>query len=337
MSPTPNKPAQSMSVYRADDFTVINGANLGDAMSFADELDLGDVYELRRDARQHRLSLGAAAAGHFTVAPDTRLGLAGATVYLDSCITLMSGTGETAELLLFVEVDPDGNAAEVFVLPLVRLTPRRGYSLVGIDRAGARTRFAEVACVAFTRGTSITLASGEQRPVEALHPGDMVLTRDDGSRPLRWIGQSTARAVGDFAPIRIRAGALNNAGDLLVSPDHRLFIYQRSDALGAGRNEVLVRARHLLNGETVVQVDGGFVDYFQLLFDEHQIVYAEGIAAETLLVDMRTRDALPSDLTDRLASSLPEHGLRPHLDFEVGEKLLDHPDTAALLKRASTR
>jgi len=177
------------------------------------------------------------------------------------------------------------------------------------------------------------MATGAQKPVETLQPGDMVLTRDDGPQPLRWIGQTTLRAIGDFAPVRIRAGALNNEGDLLVSPDHRLFVYQRDDAVGAGRREVLVRARHLVNGDSVRIETGGHVDYVQLLFDRHQIIFAEGIAAETLLLDPRTRSALPEELLPDTAS----HDTPAHLQFEIGRALLDHPNAADLLRRASLR
>jgi hypothetical protein len=79
------------------------------------------------------------------------------------------------------------------------------------------------------------------------------------------------------------------------------------------------------------------VDYFQILFDAHQIIYAEGIAAETLLVDPRTRAALPADLGEALTTEGSGHSARPHMEFEVGKALLDHPDAAEILKRASTR
>lgn len=337
MSRTAAKPAQSIRVYQAMDFTVVNGANLGDAISFADELDLDDFYELRRNARPYRLSLISGTASAFTVAAESDLGRKGARVYLDSCLTLMSANGTTTEMLVLVEVDDNGDVAEVYALPLAAIAPRTGYALVGIDRNIARQKYAEVACVSFTKGTQITMASGAQVPVEQLKVGDRVLTRDDGAQEVRWIGQSTVRAVGEFAPIRIRAGALNNENDLRVSADHRLFIYQRSDALGAGRAEVLVRARHLINGDSVVVEEGGFVDYFQLLFDEHQIIYAEGIAAETLLVDTRTRQALPEDINAALSKTLPGHKARPHFEYEVGENLLKDLDAAELLRRASLR
>ena len=60
-----------------------------------------------------------------------------------------------------------------------------------------------------------------------------------------------------FALICIKAGTLNNDNDLIISPDHRLFIYQRSDELGAGRAELLVKVRYLLNGDTVFTKTGG--------------------------------------------------------------------------------
>ena len=337
MAQTTHRPAQSIPVFAAVEFSVVNGANLGDPISFAAELDQGDTYELHPNARQERLGVLMDDSGQFTIADDSELGRPGAALHLDCCLTMMAGTGQTSEVLVLVEVDQAGFVADVYILPLAELIPRMGYALVGIDRENARRKFAEVGCVSFSRGTHITMASGEQRVIEDLAVGDMVLTRDDGPQQVRWIGASTVRAVGEFAPIRIKSGTLHNENDLRISPDHRLFIYQRSDALGAGRHEVLVRARHLVNGDTVVQEDGGFVDYFQLLFDTHQIIYAEGIAAETLLVDPRTRPALPAELAEKLSKALPGHDNRVRTDYEVTEALLNHPDAAELLKRASTR
>jgi len=331
-TPAP-RPAQFINVFEATDLRVVSGANLGDTLSFAAELDLDDTYELGPRARARALGLVMEGAGPFRVADESEIGSPGAPVHLDSCLTLMPATGSVAEMLVFVETDEEGRVANVYAMPLAHIAPRTGYVLVRIERDTARQRFAQAACVSFTRGTRITMATGAQKPVETLEPGDMVLTRDDGPQPLRWIGQTTLRAIGDFAPVRIRAGALNNEGDLLVSPDHRLFVYQRDDAVGAGRREVLVRARHLVNGDSVRIESGGHVDYVQLLFDRHQIIFAEGIAAETLLLDPRTRSALPEELLPGKAA----HETPDHLQFEIGRALLDHPDAADLLRRASLR
>ncbi len=331
------KPAQSVPVYRSDDFTVTDGANLGDGINIADDLSPDDIYGLSADAERVRLSLVADGEGGFSVGEDTEVGHPGAVLHFDCCCTFMARDGVTTEVLILVELDTDGMVDEVYALPLAPLQPKTDYALVGVDTDTPQRKLAEVACVSFTRGTLITMMSGAQRPIEDLQVGDKVLTRDDGPQEIRWIGQTTARAVGAFAPIVITAGTLNNENDLIVSPDHRLFIYQRQDRLGAGRSELLVKARHLVNGTSIYHRDGGFVDYFQLLFDDHQIIYAEGIAAESMLVDTHTRAMLPDEVARAMSAELTGHRTRPHLSFEVQESLLDRPDAAELLRRASTR
>lgn len=331
-----NTLAQSVPVYRAEEFLVIDGANIDDTLSFAAEAVLDDVYELSARAERRRLSILAQAEGDFIVSADTQAGTPEARVVVDSCMTVMTPDGSTLEMLLLVELDAESHVVEVHVLPLAPLLRNGHYRLVGIERENAARKLAQVACVSFSRGTNITMSSGAQRPIEELQIGDKVLTRDDGGQEIRWIGQHTVRAVGDFAPIVIKAGTLNNTGDLVVSPDHRLFIYQRRDALGAGRSEVLVKARHLLNDDTVTQQDGGFIDYFQLLFDQHEIIYAEGIAAETLLVDTRTRPALTDTVSEDVLETLGGHSGWLHQEFEVGSELLG-PDAADKLRKASKR
>lgn len=329
MSDTP--PTQTVAVFNARHFVVTDGVAEGEGMSFADELVMDDVYQLDQSADRAPLTLNASPkTGGFVVAQGSAVGFAGNQVVLDCCVTLMAPDSTTYEALVLVEVVAGGVEA-VHILPLATLRPHTDYRLVGMDRHAATTRFAEVACVSFTRGTHITLASGQQVPIEDMKVGDRVLTRDDGPQKVKWIGQTTLRAVGDFAPVVIVKGALHNEHDLVVSPDHRIFVYQRQDRLGAGRNEVLVKVRHLINGDTVYQRDGGFVDYFQLLFDDHQIIYAEGIAAESLLIDPRTKDALPQD-----ATKSGKHAHRRHLDYEVQEQLLAQPDAVNLLRKASS-
>lgn len=327
--------SQTLHVYRAQGIRVVNGANLGDALGFAEELMADDVYRLTPLAVERPLQVVPAPGSTLRIAATSEEGQPGATLHLDSCLTFMSGDGSTTECLILVEVTEEGDVAQVYAMPLVPFSPKVDYVLVGISTETALHRFAQVACVSFTAGTMITLASGAQTPVENLRVGDRVLTRDDGPQPIRWIGHQTTRAVGAFAPISIRAGTLNNTRDLVVSPDHRLFIYQRRDHIGAGRSEIMVRARHLVNGDSVVRVSGGFVDYYQMLFDAHQIIYAEGIAAESLLVDTRTRAALPEEVEDRLGDLLPGHRRSDHRSLEVQEALLSRPDAADLLKKSS--
>jgi hypothetical protein len=334
---TPDRAIQSIPAYPADQFQVEIGANMGDGLSVMDELILDDIYQLSPTAHAKRLGLASGADGSFYIAQDTELGMAGAQLHLDCVVTLMPNAGNNIEALVMVEVDHEGLIAAIYLVPMAPMGIQQSYTLVRAEQDSARRKLAQMACVSFTRGTQITMATGAQKPIEDLKPGDRILTRDEGVQELRWIGQTTSRAVGRMAPVLIRAGVLNNAADLLVSPDHRLMVYQRHDELGTGSPELLVRARDLVNGDSVVVQDGGFVDYFQLLFDRHHIVYAEGIAAESLFLDPMTQSALPDEILDRISPTLEIGQRRDAHGIEVQKSLLDRPDAVSLLKRASLR
>jgi len=323
-------PLRTLKVFEAGDISVTSGANFGDAMSFADELILDDVYQISAGAQPETLSLSLiTGTERFKVSAETVLGSPGSTVHLDCALTLMAPDGTTFEAMIFVEVE-DRMAMAIYFLPLAAVKPKTDYRLVGLSRDDCMKRLAQSASVAFTKGTHITKADGRQVPIEDLAPGDMVLTRNNGPKEVQWVGQDTTRAVGDFAPVLIRQGVMNNSRDLLISPDHRLFVYQRTDKLGAGRKQVMVKARHLVNGDTVMRQEGGFVEYYQLLFNNHYIIYAEGIATESTPVDDRTQAALPEDLGSQ------HHENSQHSDLELTDAQ-DERDLARKLKEASAR
>lgn len=135
--------------------------------------------------------------------------------------------------------------------------------------------------ICFTPGTRIVTPRG-MRSIETLAVGDLVMTRDNGMQPIRWIQSRTVPAVDNFAPIRIRKGVIRGLdADLLVSPQHRmLFTGYQADLL-FGDNEVLVSAKHLVDGLDVTEEPGGMVTYIHMLFDQHEIVFAEGAPSES--------------------------------------------------------
>ncbi len=333
------KSQQGLPVYRADAFVVHNGANLGDTLSDARDLMLDDVYQLCPAARRWNLSISATDGhAHLTVLDGSQVGTVQAQVHLDCCATFMAPDGTIVEAVILVELERGTDLiAATYMLPMADLHPRIEYSLVSVDTDAARAKFAELACVSFTRGTRITMGSGEQRRIEDICVGDRVLTRDNGIQQVRWIGSQTVRATGAFAPIVIAAGALNNANELRLSPNQRLFIYQREDMMNAGQAEVVVKAELLVNGDSVVRGDGGFVEYYQILFDNHEFIYAEGIATESLTVDTRTSPALPRDIQDKLGLARGRRGdrSRPH-PVDLGEGMLDSAIAADILRRASS-
>ncbi|MBV1863265.1 MAG: Hint domain-containing protein [Rhodobacteraceae bacterium] len=135
--------------------------------------------------------------------------------------------------------------------------------------------------VCFVRGTQIETQQG-QTAIEELRAGDLVKTLDHGYQPIRWIGSSRFPARGNFAPIRIHAGALGNTRDLLVSPQHRMMLTGWRLEMLFGDSEVLVSAQSLINDQSIRREPGGMIEYYHMLFDTHEIVFAEGAPSESL-------------------------------------------------------
>jgi Hint domain len=139
------------------------------------------------------------------------------------------------------------------------------------------------------------------------------MTQDEGPQPLRWIGRREVTAVGDHAPICIAEGTFGPHGTLLLSPQHRVLICDSLAELLFGEAEVLVAAKDLVNDRSVRVQSGGMVDYVHLLFDRHQVVFAEGLPTESFLPGPQTTKSFEAPIVAELRSIFPE------LDLETGQ------------------
>ena len=157
----------------------------------------------------------------------------------------------------------------------------------------------------FTAGTLLDTPKGQRR-IEDLQPGDLVLTRDDGPRPIRWIGRRQVSATGRFAPIRIAAGTLGAVQDVLVSPLHRLLIDGPAAELLFGSREVLVAARDLVDGRRITIEEREVVVYYHLLFDRHQVLTSSGLRSESFLVGPQTRHSFDQAAVEEICALFPE-------------------------------
>ena len=140
----------------------------------------------------------------------------------------------------------------------------------------------------FTPGALVDTATG-LRPVEELRVGDRVWTRDNGLQEIRWASRSDLTAA-DLAlrphlrPVLIRKGALGDnlpERDMLVSPNHRMLIARPETALYFGEPEVLAAAKHLEDGQGVLRADLAGVSYIHFMFDQHEVVRADGAWSES--------------------------------------------------------
>lgn len=330
--PSPALPTQACQVLAADDIFVSLGVNQGEGLAGPDEVCAGDIYQIDPAHQPLRLIVESHPTAGQRIAEGSMVGRPGDPVTIEARYDLLGDPGDRVSLLLL-----SLPAAGRFVLPLSPMAMETDYTLVRIEAAPEATGLADLLCVSFLRGTLIALATGEQRAIEDLRPGDRVLTRDHGGQPLLWVGKATLRAVGPFAPVVITAGTLGNGGDLIVSQHHRMFLYQRRKPEGLATSELLVQARHLVDGERIFVREGGFADYFSLVFDRHEIIYAEGVPAESLMVSETTLHRLPPELSQEVRARFPGLSQNQHFGTEAGRAFLDSVGPEALIAGRSRR
>lgn len=183
----------------------------------------------------------------------------------------------------------------------------------------------------FTRGTLIATDRG-QIAVEDLAVGCRVLTADHGLQEIRGIGSRSVPATGKLAPIVFAAGTIGNGRELAVSPQHRMLVNGPRARVLFGTDELLVPAKALVNGDTVRMREGGWVEYFHILLDAHEVIFANGAPAESLYPGPQALAAIGADsraeilalfpeLEAAIDQGIPPQGARPFLTVRQGRQL----------------
>ncbi len=292
-------PGYTAQAYPAAALRVVAGASLGDTL--ADDTAVpGDVYRLSWQGAPVQLALaGPSVAGGGQFLADA-MGRPAEPIRALHLLTFLSSEAERADVLVI-----EGTRISRMAVPLAPLAPLSDHTLIGIGPVPAGLRIADIVCAAFAPGTRIALPDGSLCPIAALSPGDMVLTRDNGPQPVRWIGRVTLGARGSLAPVVITAGTLGNIGDLVVSPSHRIHVYQRGTSRIGGSACLLVPARHLVEGDRIYRRETAHADYLSLVFDRHEIIYAEGVPVESLVIDPAGLPVLPAPLCEEIGRRFP--------------------------------
>ena len=163
----------------------------------------------------------------------------------------------------------------------------RGATLVleKVRRVGGTRRTRGHNC--FLSGTRIATPNDEVA-IDELRIGDLVITSSGKPKPIKWIGRNHyTRAPSeawhpDVAPVKVARFALDGRTphtDLYLSPAHALYLYG-----------LLIPVGHLVNGRSIVagqHADALTLDYFHIELEDHDVVLAEGAAAETYGGDSR--------------------------------------------------
>lgn len=220
----------------------------------------------------------------------------------------------------------------------LNITSNVGGELTGTVQMldGTLVSFANIdGVICFTPGTRILTETG-YRPIETLRPGDMLITRDDGPQPLRWVGSRTVLARGKTAPINIAPGVLPGQDRaLLVSPQHRLLFEGYHAQLLFGESEVFAAACHLVDGRDVSVVEGGLVTYVHLMLDRHHVIYAEGAATESFFAGNEGLKTLHPKARRDLFDQFPDLGSNPGQFGDTARLCLKSFEASALRQKAA--
>ena len=131
----------------------------------------------------------------------------------------------------------------------------------------------------YAAGSRILTERGEVA-VENLRIGDRVVTASGAAPPIQWIGyrdldiRRHAYPL-EVYPVRVRAGAFGRGlphRDLWLSPQHAVYV-----------DGVLIPIIKLANGANVAQVRVETVSYFHIELENHDVLIAEGLPAESFL------------------------------------------------------
>lgn len=165
----------------------------------------------------------------------------------------------------------------------------------------------------FTPGAEIATIRGGVM-VEDLRQGDMVITRDNGIRPIGWIGTKRLSATDlnrtpALQPVRIRAGALGRGlplQDLVVSPNHRVLVHAPLLSAVSGENEILARAGQLVGLPGIEIAAAQEAIYIHFMFEQHEIVLSDGAWSESFQPAVDTIGCLDEAQREELLSLFPD-------------------------------
>ncbi|WP_436088749.1 Hint domain-containing protein [Pararhizobium sp. LjRoot255] len=173
------------------------------------------------------------------------------------------------------------------------------------------------------RARRSAISPGSMRWFQSLSVADRVETVRGEALAVKWIGRHLYKRSGSswndsVVPIRISRHALDHQTphrDLYLSAGHALFI-----------DGVLIRVKDLVNGISIapaLPANREMIEYFHIVLDTHEVVLAEGLAAETFLLQSYNHEDFtnfvefarlyPADQNTAMTPFAPLVGGREHL------------------------
>lgn len=136
----------------------------------------------------------------------------------------------------------------------------------------------------------------------------------------------------------------DNHKDLLVSPLHKVLLNGYECEMYFGTHEVLAAAKDLVDEKHILRKVGGVVEYFHILFDQHQIIFSNGAKTESFhpgsvgmnAVDIQSREEIYT-LFPELRDNFALYGVNARQCLKRYEAQLWTRFVFGTEKRASTK
>jgi len=247
------------------------------------------------------------------------------TMYAEFQYNLVAPDGSTITLYA-VEIDSNpssssGSGILVGYLPSEPLVEGVTYTFTTSNTTPSNDMaYGDIAgAVCFTPGTLIATPIGAQR-VEDLRVGDLVITADSGIQAIRWVGKkdiSGARleARPNLRPVKIKKDALGIGlpmQDMWLSQHHRILLSGHAPAITFGSSQMLAPAKGICNDHSIY-LDHSIkkTTYYHILFDQHEIVFSNGLPTESFHPGAVGLDAVEEGCRAELFEVFPELKVNP--------------------------
>ncbi|MEI4262949.1 Hint domain-containing protein [Roseovarius sp. D0-M9] len=233
---------------------------------------------------------------------NDRIDLSG---YYDHLFELWADQADDGVLNQSNVFDTQGNA--VVYSDNTQFAPNEGITFLSASADSSFFTVENTGVICFATGTLILTERGEV-PIERLAPGERVITRDNGPQAIVWTGsrhvpeREMARNP-KLKPVCIAPELIGADTPLVVSPQHGLLFR------ASGGDETLVRATHLARlrgGKARVMRGCQRITYHHMMFEAHQIIFANGAPAESFYPGPQALGALAPDTRAEISVLFPE-------------------------------
>ncbi|MDA8584680.1 Hint domain-containing protein [Rhodobacteraceae bacterium] len=225
----------------------------------------------------------------------------------------LDASGNTVGPLIPVSIfSQNGQFSNIWGLSTsATLVPGTRYT-VATDTVAGSSPYEDIIC--FCKGTMIQTATSSI-PVESLAKGASIKEFGGRAPKIRAvfstvIDHETLSRNPKLRPICISAGALGNGlphRDLRVSRQHRMLVSSKIAKRMFGAIDVLVPAIKLTELPGIyIDENISEVEYFHILFDKHEVIFAEGAPSESLFTGPEALKAVSPAARDELFEIFPD-------------------------------